>query len=135
MLAVVEARTMFCAVPLDVGRGESKGVWIQRVSKSLGISASLGKKLYYRLVERMDADTLASMRENFNQLQEGAVKRREILDGLEQRLADLRSNQGSGNLARYSEGTASTGGRSDGTGASGVRPDRGADASIRQAGR
>ena len=68
MPAVVEARTIFCAFPLDTSRGESKAVWISRVSRDLGISTSLGRKIYYRLVTRMDADRLTGMRERYETL-------------------------------------------------------------------
>ncbi|HXJ76034.1 MAG TPA: hypothetical protein VNM37_24475, partial [Candidatus Dormibacteraeota bacterium] len=58
MLAAVEVRAIFCAKPPNVERGETKGVWIPRRSAELGISPSLGKRIFYRLVKRIDADTL-----------------------------------------------------------------------------
>jgi hypothetical protein len=116
MLAVVEARSIFCARPLDTERGESKGVWIQRVSRELGITPSLGKKLYYRLVQRMDADTLTAMRENFNQLKERTAKREGMLHAIESGLSARR-----GDIAGGCEGAASAGRRGDGTSAGGVR--------------
>ena len=62
MTAVVEARTMLCAVPLDLSRGESKGVWLQRVSRLHGIAPALGKRLYYGELKGMDADVFAQMK-------------------------------------------------------------------------
>lgn len=62
MPAVVEARTMLCAVPLDVSRGESKGVWLQRASRLLGLAPAKGKRIYYGELKRIDADTFAAMR-------------------------------------------------------------------------
>ncbi len=95
MAAVVEARAILCAIPLDLSRGESKGVWLQRASRFLGISPSEGTKLYYRRKARMDADKLAAMRERLNELQEGAAKRRELMDELTIRTNELRRNAGS----------------------------------------
>lgn len=62
MPAVVEARSMLCAVPLDLSRGESKGVWLSRVSRLHGIAPALGKRLYYGEIKRMDADVFARMK-------------------------------------------------------------------------
>ena len=62
MPAVVEARAMLCAIPLDLARGESKGVWLLRASRLLGIAPALGKRLYYGELKRIDADTFFRMR-------------------------------------------------------------------------
>jgi hypothetical protein len=87
MAAVSEARAILCASPLDIARGESKAVYLGRRARELGISSSLARRIYYRLVNRMDADTLATMRE----LQEGAEKRWGELNALEARIAEYRS--------------------------------------------
>jgi hypothetical protein len=114
MAAVVEARAILCAIPLDLSRGESKGVWLQRASRFLGISPSEGTKLYYRRKARMDADKLAAMRERYNELQEGAAKRQELHDELKARTAILRSSHGSEDPRGSSRGTSPAGKRSDG---------------------
>jgi hypothetical protein len=62
MPAVLEARTMLCDVPLDIERGESKGVWLLRASRLHGIAPALGRRIYYRLIKRIDADTFAQMK-------------------------------------------------------------------------
>lgn len=62
MPAVVEARTMICDIPLDVSRGESRGVWLQRASKLLGLTPAKGKRIYYGEVKRIDADTFNRMK-------------------------------------------------------------------------
>lgn len=135
MPAVVEARTILCAIPLDTGRGESKGVWLQRVSRLLGITPSQGKKIYYQHIARMDADRLAIMRDRFDELQKGAAKRRELLDALDTRLATIRSGQGSGNLVGDSARASPTGGGSDRASTSGVRKNQPAAAAVPSAGR
>jgi hypothetical protein len=94
MAAVSEARAILCASPLDMARGESKAVYLGRRARELGISNSLARRIYYRLVNRMDADTLATMRE----LQEGAEKRWGELNALEARIAEYRSAPGSGDF-------------------------------------
>lgn len=62
MPAVVEARTMLCAVPLDLSRGETKGVWLLRTSRLHGIAAALGKRIYYGERKSIDADTFNRMK-------------------------------------------------------------------------
>jgi hypothetical protein len=117
MAAVAEARAILCASPLDIGRGESKGVYLTRRARELGISNSLARRIYYCLVNRMDADTLATMRE----LQDGAEKRWGELHALEACIAEYRSAQGSGDPGAGREGTADRGGRGAGEGEGGVR--------------
>lgn len=114
MPAVVEARSMLCAVPIDLSRGESKGVWLQRVSRLLGLSPAKAKRIYYHEVKRIDADTFNHMRIQLNQLQERAEQRRETLDGLNARLETARSRQGSGTSEGDSRRAAPARGRSDG---------------------
>lgn len=95
MPAVVEARTILCAIPQDTLRGESRGVWLQRTAEFFGLSQSEAVKIYYRRKERMDADKLAVMRERLNQLEERAAQRQGMIDGIKEQLAYLRSTQGS----------------------------------------
>lgn len=57
MPAVIEARTMLCEIPLDNGRGESRGVWLNRAARLLAITPSIAKGLYYQKKKRIDADT------------------------------------------------------------------------------
>lgn len=130
MPAVEVARTILCAVPLDVARGESKGVWLRRASKLLGIAPAIGKRLYYREVTRIDADRLDLMRAQLNAMNESAAERRETLNELETRLAVIRSDQGSRASGRGSEGAAPAGGRSDGAGEGGMRAGERAAAAV-----
>ncbi len=84
MPAVTEARAMLCAVPLDLSRGESKGVWLLRASRLHEIPAALGKRLYYREVKKMDADTLDRMRRRSQEI-ESLNRRIEALKAAEAR--------------------------------------------------
>jgi len=121
MSAVVEARSILCAVPVDTARGESRGVWLQRCAAFFGLSNSEASKIYYRRKERMDADKLAFMREQLEQLEERTAQRRGTLDELQERLAAIRSSQGGRDRGGDSAPHASTGGRSDAGGDSGLR--------------
>lgn len=82
MPAVVEARTMLCAIPLDVSRGESKGVWLQRAARLLGLAPAKAKRIYYGEVKRIDADEFARMRNRLEQVKERASGNRERLNEL-----------------------------------------------------
>lgn len=82
MPAVVEARTMLCAIPLDVSRGESKGVWLQRAARLLGLAPAKAKRIYYGEVKRIDADEFARMRNRLEQVKERANGNRERLNEL-----------------------------------------------------
>jgi hypothetical protein len=100
MPAVVEARAMLCDVPLDVSRGESKGVWLARVSRLHGIAPALGRRIYYGERKTIDADTFNRMktlnqriaalkaeeqrhRKHVDEIKEsmGVVRQRQPLDG------------------------------------------------------
>lgn len=82
MPAVVEARSMLCAVPLDLSRGESKGVWLQRAARMLGLAPAKAKRIYYGEVKRIDADTFARMRSRLDSLKEQANANNERLNEL-----------------------------------------------------
>lgn len=119
MPAVVEARSMLCAVPIDLSRGESKGVWLQRVGRLLGLSSAKAKRIYYQEVKRIDADTYNRMRTQLNELQERAEARRETLNEIHRRIADL-DPAGAGEAVRRDGGGVSpAGGRVHGTGTGG----------------
>ena len=130
MRAVELARSILCAIPLDLARGESKGVWLRRASKLLGIAPAIGKRLYYREVMHVDADRLDLMRAQLNAINESAAERRESLNDLENRLTVLRSDQGSRAAGRSGEGTAPSGRRGDGAGEGGVRASERAAAAV-----
>jgi hypothetical protein len=80
---------MLCAIPLDLDRGETKGVWLRRVGPELGIGYSLARRLYYRLTDRMDADTLTVMRERFQRYQQRA----QSLSDINQRIEALKAGE------------------------------------------
>jgi hypothetical protein len=82
MPAVVEARAMLCAVPLDLSRGESKGVWLQRAARLLGVPPAKAKRIYYGEVKRIDADEFARMRARLENLKAQANENRERLNDL-----------------------------------------------------
>ena len=130
MRAVEVARAILCAIPLDLARGESKGVWLRRASKLLGIAPAIGKRLYYREVVRIDADRLDLMRAQLNAMNISAAERRESLNELETRLAVIRSDQGSRAAGRSGEGAASPGRRGDGAGEGGLRAGKRAAAPV-----
>lgn len=92
MHAVVEARSMFRAVPR--GPDEPKGLWLERAGRFFGLTRSQAKKIEYDEVKDMRASRLLDMREKLNQLQQGAIKRQELLNGLQ----ILRSGNGSADL-------------------------------------
>lgn len=82
MPAVLEARSMLCAVPLDLSRGESKGVWLMRAARLLGLAPAKAKRIYYGEVKRIDADTFAGMRARLENLKAQADASREQLNAL-----------------------------------------------------
>lgn len=76
--AVDEARDYLAALPRS--HTQTRASWLHSGCRFFGISESLGKKLWYREVERMDADTLLRMRERFDALKEAQIKRQELLN-------------------------------------------------------
>ena len=82
MPAVVEARSMLCAVPLDVSRGESRGVWLSRVARLLGLTSAKAKRIYYGEVKRIDADEFARMRSRLEELHDRATETRGRINDL-----------------------------------------------------
>lgn len=90
--AVVEARDMICAIPR--AHDATKLSWLFHAAGQLAIHFRLAKKLYYREVKRIDADTMDRMRIRFEEIQEAASKRRELMNELAIRTKDLRSPQG-----------------------------------------
>jgi hypothetical protein len=128
MNAVIEARSILRMVPR--GPDESKGAWLRKAAEMFGLTPSQAKKIEYDEVKDLRASRLDAMREIQQGLKEAASRRREMLDGLQARLTELRSNQGRGNTAGDCDGAASAGGGSDGAGEGGLCPDRPADALI-----
>jgi hypothetical protein len=93
--AVVEARDMLCAaVPFEPER-DTKRSWIRRASSALGIDPAKGKRIFYREVKRIDADTFARMRDRLDALQETAATRRERLNDLATLRSERRSRSSS----------------------------------------
>jgi hypothetical protein len=116
MAAVVEARTILCAVPQDTLRGESRGVWLQRVAAFFGLSHSEAVKIYYRRKQRMDADKLDAMRDKLVELRQSAANRQGATDAIKDRLADLRSAHGGREAGRDRGGAGTPDGGSLGAG-------------------
>lgn len=101
MPAVVEARSMICAVPRDPRH--TRATWLQYVGNLLGIHPRQAKKIFYGELKRIDADTFRRMQSNLEALQTKALERRETLNELKARRDELGSGQGSGNPPRHSE--------------------------------
>lgn len=89
MPAILEARTMLCAVPLDMARGESKGVWLQRAARLLGLRPAKAKRIYYGEVKSIDADTFQRMRSSLDELKRSAARRQERLNDVESALGAI----------------------------------------------
>jgi hypothetical protein len=94
---------------------------ISKVARELGWQFARTWNIAHGRARRIDAHEMDALRAELNKLQEGAIKRRETLDGIEARVAYLRSLEGGGNTDRGGEGTSSAGGRGDGAGEGGVR--------------
>ena len=120
MHAVVEARSMFRAIPR--GPDEPKGTWLVRAGRLFGLTPSQTKKIEYNEVKDLRASRLDAMRAKLNELQEGAAKRRELLDGLSARRDALRGDRVS-DSPRCGTGIGEVGGRSNGTGEGGGSAD------------
>ena len=82
MPAVIEARTMLCAVPVDTTRGESRGVWLSRAARLLAITPSVARGIYYQKKKRIDADTYLRMRDRLDELKERADANRTRINDL-----------------------------------------------------
>lgn len=93
MHAVVEAKSIMRFVPR--GTDEPKGHWLRRAGSVFGLTPSQAKKIEYEEVKDLRASRLDAMRARLNELQQGAVKRREILDAITARLDESRRDQGS----------------------------------------
>src|SRR3954465_11704020 len=94
MPAVEEARTMLCAIPLDLARNETRAAWLRRSSGELGIPPALGERIYYREKKRMDADWLDAMRARFSSLQRRTQNLRGKVDEIERILNASREEEG-----------------------------------------
>lgn len=77
---------MLCAVPLEISRGESKGVWLQRAGRFFGLSPAKAKRIYYGEVKSIDADTFQRMRSSLDELNRSAAMRQERLNDVESAL-------------------------------------------------
>ena len=117
MHAVVEARSMFRFVQREPD--EPKGLWLRRAGRFFGLTPSQTKKIEYNEVKDLRASRLDAMRAKLNELQEGAQKRRETLDDIQTRLADLRSQEGRGTVHGHGGGISPAGQRVHGDGESG----------------
>lgn len=82
MPAVLEARSMLCAVLLETERGESRGVWLTRAARLLAITPSIARGLYYQKKKRIDADTYLRMRDRLEDLKERADANRTRINDL-----------------------------------------------------
>lgn len=102
--AVDEARDYLAALPRS--HTQTRATWLHSGCRFFGISNSLGKKLWYREVERMDADTLLRMRERFDELKRAQIKRQELLNDAADLLTALRND---------ASRTADPAGRADGS--------------------
>lgn len=122
MHAVVEAKSMFRFVPR--GPDEPKGRWLEKAARVFGLTPSQAKKIEYEEVKDMRASRLDAMREKLNELQQGAAKRRELSNGITQRFAELRSDQGSRDVDRDRHGAGPASGGSLGEGEGGRRAGR-----------
>ena len=103
---------------------------ISKVARELGWQFARTWNIAHGRARRIDAHEMDALRAELNKLQEGAIKRRETLDGIEARVAYLRSLEGGGNTDRGGEGTSSAGGRGDGAGEGGVRAGERAAAAV-----
>lgn len=132
MHAVAEAKSAFRLIPRGVD--QPKLEWLrQSVAPFFGLTFSQAKKIEYGEVKDLRASRLDYIREKLKQGQERAVKRGERAHDIKERLAYLRSAQGSrdplgGLRGAGVAGRASpeTGGSGDGEswrGAATARPD------------
>jgi hypothetical protein len=117
MNAVVEAKSILFAVPRSPT--EKMGAYIRRTGAFFGLTFSQAKKIVYGEIKDMRASRLDAMRAKLDQLQEGAAKRRGMLNAIEQRRAELRGI-GSRDPVSGSAGTLARGGRGDEAGRSGL---------------
>lgn len=128
MSAVVQARDMICAIPIT--HADTKLSWLRRAGSLLGLNPSQAKKIYYREVKRIDADTFNRMRDQLDALKERALQRRETLNDLSNLIASARSLEGSGDIAGDRSGASPFDGRSDGKGEGGICPPQSAASTV-----
>lgn len=135
MSAVAEARAMFRIVPRGVD--QSKADWLGFVARVFHLTFSQAKKIEYGEVDDMRASRLDAMRAKFSELQESATRRRETLDELAARLAEIRANRsgtGSGDPAGGGGGAGSDGQPGEGTRKGCAGKDRQAAAAVSKSG-
>lgn len=89
MPGVLEARFHLCAFPRE--HGDSKSSYLRRAAAFFGLSYWQAKKIYYGEAKRIDADRLDAMRARMVALHERTATRRETLDGLRNRIEELRA--------------------------------------------
>jgi hypothetical protein len=120
MDTVAEAKSAFRWIPR--GADQSKLNWLsESVAPFFGLTFSQAKKIEYGEVKDLRASRLDHIREKLRKGQERAGRREETTNGIKERLAYLRSAQGSGDRSGDSGGVGATDGRSMGasTGGSG----------------
>jgi hypothetical protein len=134
MSAVAEARAIFRVVPRGVD--QTKADWLRFVARLFSLTFSQAKKIEYLELKDMRASRLDAMRAKFAEMEESAAKRRETLNDLAARLAEIRSirsGQGSGDSDGGGDGAAPSGGRGDGAGEGSDGADRKAAAAVPRA--
>ena len=92
---------------------------IAGVARLLGWEFSRTWNIAHGRARRIDADEMDKLRAELRQMEEGAIKRQEILNELEARISGCR-DAGSAGVGGGSEGDAPRRGRGDGAGEGGV---------------
>ncbi len=119
MSAVEAQQAIWSLAPRDwIGKRKAA---IAKVASALKWRFSRTWNIAHGRARRIDAHEMDALRSELNKLQESAIKRRETLYDLEERVAYLRSLEGGGSSDRGGEGSPPLGGQSDGAGEGGVR--------------
>lgn len=105
---------------------------ISGVARRLGWDFARTWNIAHGRARRIDADEMDALRAELNKLHQSATQRQEILDGLEARVAYLRSLEGGGTTAGSGEGTAPARRRGDRAGEGGLRAGERAAAAVRK---